>query len=471
MCLAASWAYALTPQLRAANDIKVIRIELQNLPNNMEPVEQPAAVRVDNRAPFVTISILNLSPLDACSITRTPAPVTETNPFQALLTSVATFGSVGILGSPTPIVGSMGSTLNFAPAGSTGSISFLTDLAEKKNDFFQLRMKDLNEAIEKSTAPPPASTKIEDDAVYKRFVQATSEYPEKSRKTSQALAAEQTKYDTAAATLLVYVSKDYRGQLWTNFAPRKSESLPGVAELVNTPLASAGEIATVQSDLDLLTGWQAYLVKNFQEKDGQFAAADVALEFVNNKVDAIKAAVSLLTDAHTALKTSQTALRAAYLTALRLSDDFHRRQGESLSPDRIQYFRDTSITPTLSLTEYHTLEQDIRLGSDRKNTVTGAVTCVSQTDLKTPTTDTPSNYSLLYQDSVPLVSLSLGTLVTLQPKVVIGTENAAANTAGPMFAVTDRERAQIFPMAFLNFHTGGRLSAAKTCELGKDKGK
>src|SRR4029077_9622697 len=90
--------------------------------------------------------------------------------------------------------------------------------------------------------------------------------------------------------------------------------------------------------------------------------------------------------------------------------------------------------------------------------ITGYVSCVSDVDGKTPTTD-QINYSVLYQN-IPVLSASAGLLTTFQEKKVIGTTTTLANnTAGfnTIFAVTDSARAQVFPMAYFNVRLGGYL--------------
>lgn len=101
------------------------------------------------------------------------------------------------------------------------------------------------------------------------------------------------------------------------------------------------------------------------------------------------------------------------------------------------------------------LVQDIHLGPDYGATDTGSVTCVSDAAPTQATTDAIT-YSALYQN-VPALTVSAGLLTTFLPKKVIGIQGIAgtANTYTSYFKVTDSSRAQVFPMAFVNFRTGG----------------
>ncbi|WP_263357725.1 hypothetical protein [Acidicapsa ligni] len=116
-------------------------------------------------------------------------------------------------------------------------------------------------------------------------------------------------------------------------------------------------------------------------------------------------------------------------------------------------------TPTILVDASNHLFESFGLAPDRNNQLTGTVSCVSTIDMKTLTTDT-INYSVLYQD-LPFLSLSTGVLVTFQQKEVIGTTyvpstdpTTGAPTATAEFGITDSARAQVFPMAFVNFRAG-----------------
>jgi hypothetical protein len=115
-----------------------------------------------------------------------------------------------------------------------------------------------------------------------------------------------------------------------------------------------------------------------------------------------------------------------------------------------------------------TLVQKFNLGTDRKATVTGNVSCVTDIDGKTPTTDS-INFSILNKN-VPKWTASAGPLTSFLRRNTIGVVNEA--TAGsstpmatPFFQVTDRARVQLVPMAFVNY----RLPFYKSQFIGTGK--
>jgi len=171
------------------------------------------------------------------------------------------------------------------------------------------------------------------------------------------------------------------------------------------------------------------------------------LNYADTLFDRGTAVMSLINDNNKALGSAQATLKAAYMNLVRAEDDFNRRAQQRAiyeDPDG-------------------TLFQEINLGTDRKDTSPGYFACVSDVDGKTPTT-TNINYSLLYQD-VPHWSVSTGALVSFQQKQIIGISDTcaaptvctgAAGASNPVgfntvFAVTDHERVQIVPMAFVNW--------------------
>ena len=162
-----------------------------------------------------------------------------------------------------------------------------------------------------------------------------------------------------------------------------------------------------------------------------------ALNDVDQRLDRAKAIVSLLGDYNKALETAQGALKTNYMAVVKVWDDYQRRgpndQKIVLEQDRM-------------------LVQSISLGTDRKGTVTGVLSCVSDLDGKTPTTSN-INYSILYQD-VPRWTASAGLLASFQQKRTYGTVNLTQTggaMSSPMVEVTDKARAQAIPMAFVNW--------------------
>ena len=170
------------------------------------------------------------------------------------------------------------------------------------------------------------------------------------------------------------------------------------------------------------------------------------LRDVDQIVDRAKAVMALIATNNTNLQSAQTSLKTSFMALKKVSDDFDRN---------------TAVAPPgpIKMAPPGILYQDFNLGTDRKAAVTGAISCVSDLDGKTPTTD-PINFSILYQE-VPHWSASAGLLFSFQRKKVIGLNDeggAVPTTSNPQgtaptsyFAITDSARAQVIPMAFVNY--------------------
>jgi hypothetical protein len=190
-----------------------------------------------------------------------------------------------------------------------------------------------------------------------------------------------------------------------------------------------------------MVGWAADLHKSY-DKDtdpdtvGRLKQIDVTLA-------KSKAAMSILSDYNSVLRTAQTTARTSYNSVLKVYNDFQRLLTQHVM---------TKASGDAFLI------QEFLLGTDRKTTITSYLSCVSDVDGKTATTDQIS-YSVLYQN-IPFLSASTGLVTTFQKKKVIGTTTTVANnTAGfnTIFAITDSARAQVFPMAYFNVRLGGYL--------------
>lgn len=102
-----------------------------------------------------------------------------------------------------------------------------------------------------------------------------------------------------------------------------------------------------------------------------------SLRAVDNIVDRAKAVMALIATNNTNLQAAQTNLKTSFMALKKVSDDFTRNSKlKVVNPDG------------------KVLYQDFNLGTDRKATVTGTISCVSDLDGKTPTTD-PINYICL----------------------------------------------------------------------------
>ena len=118
-----------------------LEIDLQNAPNNMEPVAEPRRIRVDDRA-NVQFLLKNLSPLDVCSRTAsTPTPTVETPVAESLVTTIAALGGQAI-----------GASTANLPANSTKAL-FLSSRNQAQ----------LEPLLEELNAAPPPQCKVQDD--------------------------------------------------------------------------------------------------------------------------------------------------------------------------------------------------------------------------------------------------------------------------------------------------------------------
>lgn len=378
---------------------KVLNIQLQNAPKSFEPVAEPARVRVDDRS-RVRIHLTNLSPLDLCALgNRTPTPTAETNPIESLVTSIAALGGF--------------------------------DFALSRAKKHWVAMKEI-EATSAMAQPWPFAR----DSRFARFLEDQEGFRSEGEQIVQAQVALQTALDGAMRKLLIYSGGDYRGGKWGTFDPEHHAETKAIRDLVQERIASIEDAARQQAKLDEMVGDAADLAKLVVTPANSTEVA--VLSRMNKGIGEAKGLMTIINDNNTALKTAQTNLKTALVALVKIHDDFVRRK------DQGYVVREGDV-----------LAQDFVLGTDRKATITGTVSCVSALDGKTPTTDN-INYSVLYQD-IPRLSASAGFLTTFLSKEIVGTTQvAASNAAGfnTVFAITDRARAQVFPMAFVNYRLG-----------------
>lgn len=545
-----------------------LEIDLQNAPNNMEPVAEPRRIRVDDRA-NVQFLLQNLSPLDVCSRTAsTPTPTVETPVAESLITTIAALGGQAI-----------GASTAGLPANSTKS----TLLSSRNQAQLEPLLEELN-------AAPPPQCKVQDDPEYKQILAFSGEFfrkasgiigmPPKVCRNDRADQMELScEIDAATRKLGAYVGADYRGTLQASFMVDGNPELQAVRESYTLPLDSIDSAGNLQAMVDEMATWALDLHKKYDYTvppadtsspsppspvPGVLMVSPTTLSFtletltqvvqlssggqpgtftvtpssdsgwlllskagpippstgtlrdtapargtfallvtVNPKgldanphygsitisgtgsargttivnvtfkpvaklpalsqcdldhlrevdaiVDRAKAEMSLLSDNNKSLEGAQTALKATYMALVKIYDDFNRRKDQGI----------------VRVDADGVLVQEFNLGTDRKDTSPGYISCVSDKDGITPTT-TNINYSLLYQD-VPHWSASVGLLTSFLPKTIIGIANE--NTPGTppvnaqVFAVTDRAQVQLIPMAFVNY----RIAPYKSTQYGKGK--
>ena len=566
VCLAQKKSDDKISEVTTVNGVTTVVIELQNAPNNMEPVAEPRRIQVDDRA-NVKLLLKKLSPLDVCTLNgRTPAPTAETNVAESLVASIAKLApfavAPGLAGAGLPMkldeyadtAGEVGTILNKTPE----TCKITSDAEYKKTGAVAL---EFSSESAKFVGSPKVVTC--GNAPYDRL-NKPSGYP----------SIDQTQLacqlDLATRQFANYAAADYRGTRWKEF-DRDSDFLKLVRSWYTSPIPSVVDAGKLQAMVDEMAVWAADLHKKYDyqvpagdsnspsvaavppvngrpvllatplnltfaypadrpdppdpqtvqvssggapatfrvtssstnwltvtapclsappcttpvigssnllvrvdprllggrtvdtgtmtisgtgQADGSSVIVNVTvkqvspptkcdldhLREVDEIVDRAKAAMTLLTYNNTALQGAQASLKTSSVILDKVWDDFVRRK----DPTNKTVYVDGDV-----------LVQEFNLGTDRKATITGNLSCVTDVDGKTATTDA-INFSILYQE-VPHWTASAGLLTSFQRKRIIGLVDEpgipAANppTFVPYFAVTDSARAQVLPMAFVNY--------------------
>ena len=174
-----------------ADSVKVIPIELQEAPDNMEPKDEPVRVRVNDRA-LVRLQVSNLSPLDVCSLgSRTSTPVVEKNPFEALVTSIGALGGFGVL--------------------------------------LQGAHQALDQGLIKPQAGPGAKQNLENDPDFQRFQSLARSLKDRGDQTIHEQVDWRNQLEENARTLVGYAAGNYRGPKWATFDPENTSEIRMVA--------------------------------------------------------------------------------------------------------------------------------------------------------------------------------------------------------------------------------------------------
>ncbi len=391
---------------------RIHTITLQNGANSMEPVAEPTRIRVDDRS-TVHLCLTNVSPVDVCSLSgRTPTPTTETNPIESLVTSIAGLG---------------GFAINFKPSASLGLTEFALTL--------QREMAHINTSPEAERR----TNRVLADPKYKKFIDMATKFNDLALRVIDSQNTMQLSLADDPNRLATYLGADYRGTRWQLFHPENDPDLQPIRDDFTNALSTLTNTALMQPMVDTLTKL-ATEVHTTYDPNATAEEADT-LSQMDEKLAKTKAVMSVINDNNTALKAAQATVRTGYLAVVKVYKDFRRR---------------LDVLGTLRISANgNFLFQDFRLGTDRKATVTGVLSCVSDADAK-PTTD-QINYSILYQD-VPRLTSSAGFLVSSLEKKVIGTTTVAANNSAGFntnFTVTDRSQAQVLPMVYANYRVLG----------------
>lgn len=530
-------------------------IELQGGQNFMEPKAEPSRIRIDDRSP-VRIRVVNLSPLDVCTLNgRTPTPTAETPVGESFVGTIAALGGFSAQLTQVKQASVQGHTEKIKPIRLAKPDPELTKITTTGDEFFCWATK-----FVLGTATEECKRDYIDDP--------KSPFNDSKKPiVSQLEIAHQG--DEAGKDLANYAGADYREDRWKNFVP--DTGLSSVVKWYEMEVPSIEAAGRLQAMVDEMSAWAADLHKKYDFKapaagdsgpsgpnclpvqavlatpttlsfsytgdvkpdsqtihvcggglqaqftvvanapwlsisppngttptqgsvdisvtadptklaqgktsdtgtitiagNGQVNIINVALNpsklpsdadltmlrQVDEIVDRAKAVMSLIGDNNKTLEAAQTTLKASRMALTKVYEDFKRRK----DPKRLNQIQEA----IMSKDGKTVLVQDFNLGTDRKATITGNISCVTDIDGKTATTDA-INFSFLYQD-VPHWTASAGFLTTFQQKKVIGiTDVTAPSTTNPtpppatlpnytgMFAVTDQARAQVFPMAYVNY--------------------
>jgi hypothetical protein len=553
-------------------------IDLQNAPNNMEPVAEPRQIRVDDRS-HVQFLLRNLSPLDVCTRTAsTPTANAETPAIESLVTTAAGFG--GVFASSNPVSAQISTALSGTAATVTSSTKFSMEMS----DALQSHNDNIRRII---GARASNACRVPSDPEYQSFNARFVDFsrrapafigtarPDGMCRNDQADQVELAcEIDHASRDFAGFAGADYRGRHETMFVVAGNPVLTPIRDAFTNAVASIQNAGALQALIDEMTTYAGDLHKKYDFKvsaggdspapppviPGVLMVAPTALSFtskgttqklnissggasgiftavpssdsgwlmiartssaqpsanpltdtapdqgtfpllvsvkdgvvddggthygsivitgtgqakgrtiinvvvkpadgtspcdldalaqIDKDLDRAKALLSIITDANKALQTAQTALKGTYTALLKVEDDFHRRESQHIVEENTR--GDGS----------RFLVQLFDLGTDRKNTSPGYLSCLSDVNMTTATT-TNINYSLLYQD-VPHWTASVGFLVSFQPNVIVGiTQSGTATPTVPAgtsyFAKTTQTPAQIFPMAYVNYRLGSYKS-------------
>ncbi|HXM20776.1 MAG TPA: hypothetical protein VN948_05885 [Terriglobales bacterium] len=423
-----------------------ILIPLQNAPNSFEPACQPARIRVADRKPVI-LHITGLSPLDICAVSsKPPAVTTVTNPIEALITKVGGFNSFSIA--------IHNAYLYKPPDRYTEDISKLRALFSTRAAL--KRMPNEADKDWEARKQKAESDVASDEDALKKFEGLSNQIKAAGEKVFDKQTKWQDNYNSDIKVLGQYLAGDYRGNKFAAFDPQR-DSKPGSSSPLkdvsaHTPFPTnmapgddnyppnEVDLARLQGLVDGMSDTEKRLISSCTV-NGTVCTDDGVLA-LEELFDWAKAELAVATDNLKILQTQQAAVVTNYTALKKAQDDYAFR---------------LNVLHVISLgTKEHkeddVLVQDISLGPDYGATDAGVLTCFSDAAPTQPTTDS-INYSILYQD-VPALTASAGILTTFLAKQVVGTApklNSDGVTSSTYFAVTDSARAQVFPMAFVNY--------------------
>jgi len=233
---------------KAGHKITQLEIELQNPPNNMEPVTEPRRIRIDDRS-NVQFFLKNLSPLDVCSRSSgTPTPTAETPVAESFAATIAKLGGIGIGGA--------------------------LDSNSKLSANLQIENHVEVEGFDKDHKVVKGCNLVEDSEykillhVSERFFRLANDLVGTTSKGGKCrgdhkdqieLACE---IDLASREMAEYAGADYRGKHQSNFDVEGS-ALQEVRDAYSVPLESIVYAGRLQAMVDEMTAWALDLHKKY----------------------------------------------------------------------------------------------------------------------------------------------------------------------------------------------------------------
>jgi hypothetical protein len=405
--------------------VHLVVVPLKGAPAPLEPACLPTRIRVNDRDQVV-IRLTGLSPVDVCAASAKPPTVNPVaNPLETIINSITSLKSFDFetTNATRFSATNLGLLQHLFPPTPTAKPKETPD-EKKKREEAEADQQALTLFMSLSEGVTPAAKTVFD-------------------KQTDWLNA----YQNDVKTMAAYLMQDYRGTLYKNFQPESDPILSTVRAHLQFPKAkypttkddipSELDYAPLQALADQMKSLQTRLITSCTTA-GKVCDKN-ALATTGQLVDAANAFLLVAQDNLKILQTNQSTVVTAYTVLDKVYLDFQTRLKQNLLSDN-----------------GGVLVQNIPLPPDYAATDTGSITCVSDA-LATQATTDAINYSVLFQN-VSAFSVSAGLLTTFQEKREIGTQPALVNGASTtFFAVTDSARAQVLPMAFVDFRLGSPI--------------
>src|ERR1019366_896747 len=179
-----------------------VLIPLQNAPNSLEPLCQPARIRVSDRN-AVTLRLTGLSPIEICVPNSKPQTITPVaNPLETIINTVSALKSF--------------------------------DFGTSVSSHYNLIIKDFNDHSLYPGTPPPDPEK----AVFDTFTELSNQVPGVAGPLFEKQKRWQDLYQADLNDIAKYLADDYRGEKFSKFDPEHDSSLTTVRGHRSYPVAT-----------------------------------------------------------------------------------------------------------------------------------------------------------------------------------------------------------------------------------------